>query len=276
MRRSVCPLLVAVAAVTGSSGLAEERPIEDNSFLVEEAYNQEAGVVQHITTYLRSRNGGGWTASFTQEWPVAGQKHQLSYGLVYVHPDDAGSGDGLGDLSLNYRFQGLGAGGETNVALAPRLSIVVPAGQWRGVEETGAVGVQVNVPFSIALGRFFVTHANLGATHLWNARSSTGEKTDLALWNAGASLVWLARPRFNALVEMVWYGGETALAAGDTEPFDSFFVSPGFRWAHDLPGGLQIVPGVAAPIGVGESSGERAVFLYLSFEHPFGKARTAP
>ena len=30
---------------------AEERPIdviEDNSFLIEEAYNQEAGVVQHI------------------------------------------------------------------------------------------------------------------------------------------------------------------------------------------------------------------------------------
>jgi len=27
--------------------------IEDNSFLIEEAYNQEAGVVQHISTFAR-------------------------------------------------------------------------------------------------------------------------------------------------------------------------------------------------------------------------------
>jgi hypothetical protein len=33
--------------------------------------------------------------------------------------------------------------------------------------------------------------------------------------------------------------------------------------------GLQIVPGIAVPIGVGSSSGQRDVFLYLSFEHAF-------
>jgi len=31
----------------------ESEPIEDNSFLIEEAYNQEAGVVQHISNLDR-------------------------------------------------------------------------------------------------------------------------------------------------------------------------------------------------------------------------------
>jgi hypothetical protein len=46
-------------------------------------------------------------------------------------------------------------------------------------------------------------------------------------------------------------------------------VSPGIRWALDFKCGLEIVPGLAFPIGVGPSRGEHAVFLYLSLEHPF-------
>jgi hypothetical protein len=36
---------------------------------------------------------------------------------------------------------------------------------------------------------------------------------------------------------------------------------------------LQIGPGVAVPIGVGPSRGVRALFVYLSVEHPLRKAR---
>ena len=48
------------------------RPVEgimDNSFLIEEAYNQEEGVVQHINTFMRQRHGD-WLYTFTQEWPI--------------------------------------------------------------------------------------------------------------------------------------------------------------------------------------------------------------
>ena len=31
----------------------------------------------------------------------------------------------------------------------------------------------------------------------------------------------------------------------------------------------EIVPGLAVPIGIGPSRGDRQVFFYLSFEHPF-------
>jgi len=43
------------------------------------------------------------------------------------------------------------------------------------------------------------------------------------------------------------------------------------RWSYDFDWGLQIVPGVAFPMGVGPSRHEKSVFLYLSFEHPFKK-----
>jgi hypothetical protein len=33
-------------------------PIQDNSFLIEEAYNQEPGVVQHISVFTRTRSSG--------------------------------------------------------------------------------------------------------------------------------------------------------------------------------------------------------------------------
>jgi hypothetical protein len=32
---------------------------------------------------------------------------------------------------------------------------------------------------------------------------------------------------------------------------------------------MQIVPGIAVPLGIGPSDGERSIFLYLSIEHPF-------
>src|SRR4029077_1654514 len=46
--------------------------IQDNSFFIEEAYNQEPGVVQHIFNLpIDFTNGSREIApSFTQEWPV--------------------------------------------------------------------------------------------------------------------------------------------------------------------------------------------------------------
>lgn len=46
---------------------ASDPVIQDNSFLVEEAYNQDAGVVQHITTFQIQRGTSDFDTSFTQE-----------------------------------------------------------------------------------------------------------------------------------------------------------------------------------------------------------------
>jgi hypothetical protein len=75
-------------------------------------------------------------------------------------------------------------------------------------------------------------------------------------------------------VETVWIANESVVASNKTQWEHHLLVSPGIRWAYNFRNGLQIVPGIAAPIGVGPSAGEKGVILYLSFEHPFAFARS--
>jgi len=79
-------LAAALLAAAGPlPGRALDRgPIQDNSFLVEEAYNQEPGVIQHISTFARGAGSAGWQYTFTEEWPIQG----LAHGIVRV-PDHA-------------------------------------------------------------------------------------------------------------------------------------------------------------------------------------------
>jgi hypothetical protein len=50
-------------------------------------------------------------------------------------------------------------------------------------------------------------------------------------------------------------------------------ISPGFRYAFNLPNDLQIVAGAAAPIGITSDSPDWGLFFYLSFEYPFVRPR---
>ncbi len=243
------------------------QPIQDNSFLVEEAYNQEYGVVQHINTFMRQFHSRSWVQTFTQEWPAPGERHQFSYTLSAVHNRDFPGSAGIGDLSLNYRCQLVGSGDST-VAFAPRVSLLVPAGDPRQGRGFGGYGVQLNLPASVALGRRFVTHWNAGATIVPHARDQFGDRALSTGYNLGQSVVWLAHPRFNALVETVWTGSDSVISPGQTQRSHDLLISPGIRWAYNL-GGLQIVPGIGVPLGVGPSAGDKGLILYLSLEHPF-------
>src|SRR5262245_43995826 len=87
--------LLSVTAPVGSvaTSIAYEplaKGIQDNSFFIEEAYNQEPGVVQHILNVpINFMNGSREiTPSFTQEWPVFSQTHQFSYTIPYAFTED--------------------------------------------------------------------------------------------------------------------------------------------------------------------------------------------
>lgn len=260
-RLAIAALAAGIAALAAAPLAAQEpAPIADNSFLIEEAYNQEAGVVQHILTFEHPREGSDWSSSFTQEWPAPNIAHQLSYTLERLRDDD-----GVGNIELNYRYQALGAAGGP-VALAPRASLLLATGDQRARESTAQPAVEVALPLSVALRPQLVGHWNLGVSH----RFAGDGDPSLGGWHLGQSLVWLARPRLNFLLEALWEHGQ-AVSGDDSRrrTEESLTIAPGLRAAFDLPSGLQIVPGVAVPIGVGPSSGERSVFLYLSFEHSF-------
>jgi hypothetical protein len=238
------PAFTALLAAAALPLDLSAQAIADNSFLVEEAYNQEAGVVQHISTWSRPHGGGAWDYSFTQEWPLGGVDHQLSYTIPIVDPSGAGAA-GIGDAAINYRYQLVGEGGPVQVA--PRGSLLLPTGSEGEGRGSGEVGVQVNLPVSWELSSAMVAHWNAGVTIV-------GSSTDVQL---AASAVWRVRRAVNLLLEALWL-----------DP-DGLYLNPGVRWAHDLTGGLQVVPGVAYTVALGPDAGRDALFLYLSFEHPF-------
>ncbi len=265
--------LIGLSLAAQEPGSEKLKPIQDNSFLVEEAYNQEDGVVQHISGFTRYRQSQDWIYTFTQEWPVGGLKHQFSYTLPLQRIQSAPDGKrGAGDVALNYRYQLLGDGNAT-VAFSPRFSLLLPTGRDDQGRGSGAVGYQLNLPLSVVLGSQAVTHFNIGATHTPNAKNAIGDKANLTAYNLGQSFIWLVRPTFNVMLEIAYASGETVRGPGLKDPANSFYVSPGIRWAYNFSNGLQIVPGIAFPIGTGPSKGERAVFFYVSFEHPLKKAR---
>jgi hypothetical protein len=250
--------------------IAADPPIADNSFLIEEAYNQEFGVVQHIETFQRHWNSKDWAYSFTQEWPVdVDPRHQLSYTLTALHVGDKPqSGGGFGDIILNYRYQAMGS---DKVAFAPRLSVLLPTGNYRLGRGAGGAGVRGMLPFSVVLTEKLVSHWNAGATIIPKARNDAGETAATFGYTLGQSMVWLAHPRFNVLLETVFNHGQDVTAPKTVRWSNNLVMSPGIRWSYNFSNGLQIVPGIAMPIGVGSSRGERGIFLYLSFEHPYRK-----
>ncbi|HEX7977719.1 MAG TPA: hypothetical protein VF461_03910 [Gemmatimonadaceae bacterium] len=252
--------LLFLSLVSATPALAQG--ISDNSFLVEEAYNQEAGVVQHISNFRRDR-AGDWLFTFTQEWPAATQRDQLSYTL----PLQSGvAGRALGDLVLNYRRQMVGRG-EQPVWFSPRLSVVVPTGSTRKGTGLGGPGLQLNLPLSTKLTRAIVTHWNVGATA--TRASANGTHSTLRSLTAAASAIWLLAPNFNLMLESAWDRTEGLDDANVRAAENHFVLLPGIRAAINLSSGMQIVPGFGVPIGVGPSRGERDLFFYLSVEHPF-------
>jgi hypothetical protein len=191
--------------------LATPLAIQDNSFLIEEAYNQEPGVIQYIAN--ATIDDGDVVATFTNEIPVTGQRHQFSYTLSGTHFDGKSR---FGDTLVNYRYQLMGDGASA-LAIAPRVSLLIPSGdKW---------GYELNLPVSVAHNDRLVTH--------WNAGVTSADTTE---WFAGGSVIGAVREKFHLMLETRW-----------TE--DELIVSPGIRWAWDLKNGFQVVPGIAAPIG---------------------------
>lgn len=262
----------APSAVPAASA-GPEAPIQDNSFLVEEAYNQEDGVIQHIS-FVQVLSAGDVLYTQTDEWPLRSLQHQLS---VTASVNESGNyrtyGPGWGDTAINYRYQLVGSG-ETRLAIAPRLSMLLPTGDSGAGRGYGGWGLQTNLPVSLQLNRYLVTHWNAGVTWIPSARDAQHNHATLVNPNLGQSTVWLVKPRFNALCEVVWTSNASVVAPGRTERQQSVFINPGVRWAYNFKSGLQIVPGVGLPMGLMGAAGQKGAIFYLSFEHPFAFAHS--
>ena len=276
MARMHCWIAAVVVVVIASEASAQaakpaataKPPIADNSFLMEEAYNQEAGVIQHISLFQKARDGDGWFYAFTQEWPVRGQRNQFSYTIPFSNP---GSSAGLGDVMLNWRIQSVGSEASATW-ISPRVSLVLPTGDHTKGFGSGVLGIQGALPVSHRVAERVVSHSNVGVMLLPSAKDAAGKSGSATTFSLGQSFIWEARSRTNFMLEAVWAG--TARTVGSTDSWNaSFYLSPGIRWGYDFASGLQVVPGIAFPIGVGPSNDDNQILLYLSLEHPRKSAK---
>jgi DtxR family Mn-dependent transcriptional regulator len=266
--RAASKVLVHVAAAAlflltcSSAASAQAQPFEilDNSFLVEEAFNQEAGIFQNIFG-IHADDGDGWEAAFTQEWPLFTQTHQISYTVGALGADGS---KGIADLMINYRWQATTESASTP-AFSPRLSLILATGDADRGLGSGGAGWQVNLPFSKQLGDAYL-HWNAGFTHIPSAEAS-GRAFNLWTPHLALSGIWRMRPMFNLMLESVVEWAQVIDGGADTRRETGVVLSPGLRTGWNV-GDTQTIVGLAVPIAVsGDASA--GVFGYLSYELPF-------
>lgn len=255
-------LLICVACAGELAAQAKPFEIADNSFLVEEAFNQEPGIFQNILN-LRVERNGDWETTFTQEWPLFSQTHQFSYTLPYAAID---SQSGLGDALINYRWQAT-TESESRPAFSPRLSLIVPSGSASNGLGNGGAGWQVNLPVSKQFDDIYV-HANAGFTHF---PSSTVDEADYSLLTPHVALsgILRVRPMFHVMLESV-FEWEEFVEDATTRRDTVVTISPGFRTGWNT-GDAQTIFGFAVPISVVGGDATAGVFGYFSYELPFLK-----
>ena len=251
-----------VFLVLATSVFAQAKPFEilDNSFLVEEAFNQEPGIFQNIFT-MRLGQDDAWEAAFTQEWPVFTQAHQFSFTAAALGID---GNRGIGDLMINYRWQARGESASVP-AFSPRVSLILATGDAAKGLGGGGAGWQVNLPFSKQFSDTYV-HWNAGFTHTPAAEGTT-RRHNLFTPHVGVSGIWRLRPLFNLMLESVveW---EQFVEADVKQRTTVLTISPGFRtgWGMGVP---QTIVGLAVPVVVSDGGSSVGLLGYLSYELAF-------
>ena len=252
-------LLILLALTTSALGQTPPQAapfgIMDNSFLVEEAFNQEPGIFQNIFTARRG-DEDALEAAFTQEWPLFTQTHQFSFtvGALSVNGER-----GLNDLLINYRWQATTESASTP-AFSPRVSLILATGD---AASGGGTGWQVNLPVSKQFNDTYI-HWNAGFTHML---ATEGIARDHSRLTPRLALSGIRRllPMFTLILESVveW----EHFVEGDALRCN-WTLSPGFQTGWNA-GDKQTIIGLAIPVAISDGDANVSVFGYFSYELPF-------
>ncbi len=248
---------------------------EDNSFLLEEAFNQPMGVIQHVASLSWNKlKQGDVNFNFTQEIPITDLKHQFSYSLNYSlmkSVDRGNTKSGFGDMYISYRPSLMNE--KQWMMLAPRITLILPTGNASQGLGQGGWGGQLNVAITKRLSRRLITHYNFGATFIYKADYYPDTTTEpvptyqrnLYHKNAGIGLIWIAQRKCHVMLECTSNFTQSIKNNGRTFTQHQGIVSPGLRYCIDN-GKMQIVPGVAVPLTIAGGTMDVGVLFYLSFE----------
>ncbi len=278
-------LFDATAAAQEDPG-SPEISLRDNSFLIEEAYNQEPGVVQHVFHLVPAWENGRQAERtldfvFIQEWPIFSQRHQVAYSIPLRRidgiPSDNAHGEnlwGMGDVSLSYRYQLLDGGNEAfPLAVAPEFTLFFPTGDAAQGLGSGKQGYGVMLPISYELEKwFFHFNAALAKTEGVTAGLAPdapfiGHAIDG--YDLGGSMIYVLHPQFNLMLEALALWEEELQPNGHEAREFQAILLPGFRWAPYVEGNTMWVLGCGVPVGLSAAAPNIGIFFYMSFEHRF-------
>jgi hypothetical protein len=257
---------------------AEPRPIDafdDNGFLVEEAYNQNRGEVQHIlnAVYSNDFKRRGWSFNFEQEWWLFTEDHQVAFSIPFSHlREEGGRQRGVGDIQIKYRYQ-LTEERPNVPAVAPGFGLIIPTGDRNKGNGNGVVGYEWRVAASKKVASRLALHANLGLSYLPKVRipldhdQRLSRKRSLVSYDLGASAIFALSSNIHMLMEWLGEFEEEINDKGKKEHEFRALLSPGIRAAVINKDDLQTVVGFAIPIGVAGRADSYGVFLYFSIEH---------
>ena len=240
--------------------------LKDNSFLIEEAYNQEPGVVQFIQTYQYFKPEDRWDYAFTNEIPIGDETHQFAYSIPVSKIKSGTTEENLvGDVGLNYRYQLYHSDVMT---MTPSLTLTLPTGDYKKGSGNGAVGLKYNHSLSLALNETWVNHWNAGFSFVPNAKDSSDNKASVFGYNFGTSFIYNVTPKTNIMFEFSANTNEEVTGPESKSASSTYYFAPGFRTAFQAGEETEIVPGIAALLGLGDSASrhETGIFAYLSIE----------
>lgn len=240
---------------------AHAEPVEDNSFLVEEAYNQEPGVVQFINVWQKSDKTKDWTYTFINEIPMGSQNHQFSYELPVSHLDSNDKTQ-MEDIKFNYRYEFLR---NDTVVTTGRLSVTTASGDYKKGFGSGAMGYEASLISSVKITDKWIQHWNLGAGITPKAKNTSDQSADNSKFFWAVSQVYLFTDSLNFMVELAGNHSQETDGADSASWSQEAVLSPSVRYAIDA-GDWQFVPGLALPYGIGPKAGQNQTLVYLSIE----------
>ncbi|MCX7984158.1 MAG: hypothetical protein N3A63_04575 [Bacteroidetes bacterium] len=239
--------------------------IEDNSFLLEEAINQSDGALWHSMT-LDIASPDQFTAIYTQEWPLAGETHQLGFTIPFHALEN--SVHGIGDLSLDYRYQ---LCREQDWAwIAPHFSFFFPTGNYKNDLGHGTFGLGFILPITKRVSNAIMVNSNIGISYLPQAKKSfpTGTITkSLKSALVGFNAAWLLHHHCSFVCEFLCSHFDEIQPHGTTS-ITNRTLCTGIRFSFDI-GDVYIVGGMAVPITFTSSSTDYSFIFNVGLEQPW-------
>lgn len=229
--------------------------IEDNSFLLEEAFNQSPGIIQY--TASAKFHHGTAALNFEFELPIRGESHQLSFSIpakVFQ------SNTGMEDLVFSYRP--LLSGRQRWLMLTPKISVILPTGNFAHGLGNGTFGLEWNIAMTKRISRKLISHINAGSSYsLCDTQLEILEKR-LQSRFAGMSVIFAVARRFDLLAEVIAADEVSAPVKSHL----SLIGNPGFRLLLNI-NGFAVVPGMSTPIEILSGRPRLSqVLFYLSIE----------